>query len=85
MKDKWFVLLFIIVVLSCTVVLSVLLYKELQKDIVKRQDWNNKVNNCVMNNDYRKDCKLIIYKDKQIRNKRIMITTSGDLVLDIGE
>lgn len=40
-------------------------------DYFKMQDeWNNKVNNCVLNKSYRKDCALIIYKDKQIKHQQ---------------
>lgn len=36
-----------------------------------RKEWNNKVNNCVLNENYRKDCKLILYRDAQIHNEQV--------------
>lgn len=34
------------------------------------KEWREKVNNCVLNENYRHDCRLIIYRDKQIQNER---------------
>lgn len=39
-----------------------------------RKEWNDKVNNCVLNENYRKDCKLILYRDAQIHNKQVKDT-----------
>ena len=40
------------------------------KDFEARHtEWQNKVNNCVMDMNSRPDCKLIIYKDNQNHNK----------------
>lgn len=36
-----------------------------------RKEWNDKVNNCVLNENYRKDCKLILYRDAQIHNQQV--------------
>lgn len=38
------------------------------------KEWNNKVNNCVLNENYRKDCKLILYRDAQIHNQEVQDT-----------
>lgn len=42
------------------------------KDIAQRNlEWKQKVENCLIDSNYRKDCGLILYKDKQIQeNKR---------------
>ena len=39
-----------------------------------RKEWNDKVNNCVLNENYRKDCKLILYRDAQIHNQEVKDT-----------
>ena len=36
-----------------------------------KQEWRLKVNNCVLNENYRKDCKLILYRDAQIHNQQV--------------
>ena len=54
------------------------------KDYTKiHKEWKAKVNNCIMDSNYRNDCKLIIYKDMQNHNMQIQneqtarITTSA--------
>lgn len=32
------------------------------------KEWNTKVDNCVLNPNYRPDCNLILYRDAQIHN-----------------
>ncbi len=32
------------------------------------KEWDAKVNNCVLNKNYRKDCTLILYREKQFRD-----------------
>lgn len=39
-----------------------------------RKEWNDKVNNCVLNENHRKDCKLILYRDAQIHNQEVQDT-----------
>ena len=39
-----------------------------------RKEWNDKVNNCVLNENYRKDCKRILYRDAQIHNEQLKDT-----------
>lgn len=39
-----------------------------------RKEWNDKVNNCVLNENYRKDCKLILYRDAQIHGQQVQDT-----------
>lgn len=43
------------------------------EDFCKRKsaitkEWTEKVNNCVLNPNYRSDCSLILYRDMQIHN-----------------
>lgn len=35
------------------------------------QEWQQKVNNCVLNEQCRPDCKLILYRDRQIHNQKV--------------
>lgn len=35
------------------------------------QEWRQKVNDCVMNEYCRADCKLILYRDAQIHNRKV--------------
>ena len=44
------------------------MYKEHER---VRQEWRLKVNNCVLNENYRKDCKLILYREAQIHNQQV--------------
>ena len=44
------------------------MYKEHEQ---VRQEWRLKVNNCVLNENYRKDCKLILYREAQIHNQQV--------------
>ena len=41
-----------------------------EKERVK-QEWREKVNACILDPNCRTDCKLILYRDAQINNKRI--------------
>ena len=40
------------------------------------KEWNDKVNNCVLDENYRKDCKLILYRDAQIHGQQKQDTQS---------
>lgn len=40
------------------------------------KEWTQKVNNCVMNENSRSDCKLILYKDRQNAIERGASTTT---------
>lgn len=42
-------------------------YQSIQMYTKHHDEWNTKVNNCVMDNNYRKDCKLILYKHQTAR------------------
>ena len=44
------------------------MYKEYER---VEQEWRLKVNNCVLNENCRKDCKLILYRDAQIHNQQV--------------
>lgn len=58
---------FLIAMFSLLGVLMFCSLVETVNDSMKRQEeWNQKVNNCVMDSNYRPDCKLILYKDQQI-------------------
>lgn len=57
--------LFLIIALITSVMLSGIIIS-IDKCQNKRKEWNDKVTNCVLNENYRKDCKLILYKDAQI-------------------
>lgn len=35
------------------------------------QEWRQKVNDCVLNEQCRPDCKLILYRDRQIHNQKV--------------
>lgn len=62
---KIFVLL--IIALITSVMLSSIIIS-IDKSQNKRKEWNDKVKNCVLNENYRNDCKLILYKDQQIHS-----------------
>lgn len=41
------------------------------KEIKQRNiEWKQKVENCLIDSNYRKDCALILYKDKQIQEHK---------------
>lgn len=44
------------------------MYKEHER---VKQEWRLKVNNCVLNENYRKDCKLILYREAQINYQQV--------------
>lgn len=35
------------------------------------KEWREKVNSCLINKNFRKDCELIIYRDIQIHNQKV--------------
>lgn len=45
-----------------------------------RKEWNDKVNNCVLNENYRKDCKLILYRDAQIHDQQVQDTQTTSVM-----
>lgn len=59
------VLLFAIFLIICIIEFPFDFYRSMKVS----KEWNNKVNACVLDMNSRKDCKLIIYKDKQIHHQ----------------
>lgn len=63
----------IFVLLIIALIISVMLFSiiiSIDKSRNKRKEWNDKVKNCVLNENYRNDCKLILYKDQQIHSSQ---------------
>lgn len=59
------VLIFLTIALVASAILSGIFFTiDISQN--KRKEWNDKVKNCVLNENYRNDCKLILYKDAQI-------------------
>lgn len=48
------------------------------------EEWTQKVNGCVMNKNYRPDCKLILYKDQQNAIERGRSTTVMPMPVYVG-
>lgn len=63
------IFLFLIIALIASVILSGIIIS-IDKSRNKRKEWNDKVKNCVLNENYRNDCKLILYKDQQIHSSQ---------------
>ncbi len=63
------VLIFLIIALIASTILSGIIIS-IDKSRNKRKEWNDKVKNCVLNENYRNDCKLILYKDQQIHSSK---------------
>lgn len=63
------VLIFLTIALVVGAILSgiIILANESQKIST---EWDNKVQNCILNENYRNDCKLILYKDQQIHSSQ---------------
>ena len=70
LKEILFYILFMIVVFLI-IYIGVLLILQINKSSKIKAEWNTKVNNCILNENSRNDCKLIIYRDKQIHERRI--------------
>lgn len=62
---KIFVLL-IIALIAATMLSSIIISIDKSQNI--RKEWDDKVKNCVLNANYRNDCKLILYKDAQMHS-----------------
>lgn len=63
------VLIFLTIALVASTILSGIIIS-IDKSQNKRKEWNDKVKNCVLNENYRNDCKLILYKDQQIHSSQ---------------
>ena len=63
------IFLFLIIALIASTILSGIIIS-IDKSQNKRKEWNDKVKNCVLNENYRNDCKLILYKDQQIHSSQ---------------
>lgn len=70
MKTKTYeVLIYLTIALVAITILSGIIIS-IDKSRNKRKEWNDKVKNCVLNENYRNDCKLILYKDQQIHSSQ---------------
>lgn len=67
LKEKFLVFIFIFGIIS----IPYYVYKTIDKADKIKKEWNYKVNNCVLDMNFRKDCKLILYKDMQIHNQKM--------------
>lgn len=63
------IFVFLIIALITSVMLSGIIIS-IDKSQNKRKKWNDKVTNCVLNENYRNDCKLILYRDAQIHSEK---------------
>lgn len=70
LKEFLFKILFIIMVFLI-LYLGYLLFLQIVKSSEIKKEWNIKVNNCILNENSRNDCKLILYRDKQIHERRV--------------
>ena len=61
-------IIFGLIILLAYWIMNTSMYKE-HKQV--KQEWRLKVNNCVLNENYRKDCKLILYREAQIHNQQV--------------
>lgn len=60
-----------LIVFICAIVAQIPIVGEFFKERDRiNKEWNQKVNSCVCDSNYRKDCNLILYKDKQINENK---------------
>jgi hypothetical protein len=45
-----------------------------------KQEWQQKVNDCILNENCRDDCKLILYRDAQIHNRKVEQTQQANVM-----
>lgn len=67
---NWFFQLIFVLLIICVSALIILICIEgilyiTPSHMQARKEWKNKVNQCLLNKNYRSDCELIIYKDTQ--------------------
>lgn len=75
-KEYVYALLGLVVfVLFVWVIIDFCIYVDEHSKI--KEEWQIKVNNCVLNENSRNDCKLILYRDKQIHEKKINNSSSS--------
>lgn len=55
-------------IMLATLTISFVIGLNIREKGIIQAEWNSKVNNCVMNPNCRKDCKLILYKEQQSMN-----------------
>lgn len=61
-------LILVVLCIGCFYLFSLTpIYKQYD---LRHKEWKTKVNNCVLDENYRPDCALILYKDKQNHNKQ---------------
>lgn len=75
-KEAIFCITFFVIILSLIIGIIVWLIIDVINYSKTHEEWTQKVNNCVMNENYRPDCKLILYKDQQNVIERGRSTTT---------
>lgn len=73
MKEKLLIFLILaalVILISIPIIFIVSISKEIQEHKKIKNEWQQKVNSCILNENYRKDCKLILYRDVQIHNDK---------------
>ena len=76
LKEKFIVFIFIFAIFGIPYVV----YKTIDNANKIKKEWNNKVNNCILDMNFRKDCKLILYKDMQIHNQKIQDNQQSSMI-----
>ena len=71
MSEKIRICFSIIFITLIGVWISIKITNYISKAAKINREWQAKVNNCVLNENYRNDCKLILYRDAQIHNQQI--------------
>jgi hypothetical protein len=75
--DKDLIKDFIVIILQITLFVSFIIgfglwaWRIIQEKGKIKEEWQHKVNNCILDKNFRKDCELIIYRDIQIHNEKI--------------
>ena len=81
MKTKNYeVLILLTIALVASTILSGIIIS-IDKSRNKRKEWNDKVTNCVLNENYRKDCKLILYRDAQIHSEKTSTVIPAPIIM----
>lgn len=70
------VILFVLMVYFGFIKIPKYIFNEVKKHEKTHAEWMQKVNNCVMNENYRPDCKLILYKDQQNAHRSSSTTST---------
>lgn len=84
-KEAIFCITFFVIILGLVIGIIAWLICGVINHSKTNKEWTQKVNNCVMNENYRPDCKLILYKGQQNAIKRdASITTVMPMPVYIG-